>query len=144
MTWLQGRHDHFRYRVEGERSSAVKLTQRSCCGASCWGWWRSPRTPSCWCGSRCPTGCSISRWWPWRPSSPSWSWLVPVGSSKITHYISLRRARFVSTYRVADTFTTWELIIQANNSWYIKIILRHLVTTTGWFLSHNILNMTLA
>lgn len=71
----------------GGSTRAVRLTRRSCCGASCWGWWRSPRTPSCWCGSRCPAGCSISRWWPWRPSSPSWSWRVPVERSKSQGYM---------------------------------------------------------
>lgn len=68
----------------GRPAFSPELTRRSCCGASCWGWWRSPHTPSYWCGSRYPAGCNISQWWPWRPSSPSWSWLVPARQPHIT------------------------------------------------------------
>lgn len=49
----------------------LSLTQRSCFWGVCWGWWQSPHTPSCWHGSRCPSECSTSRWWPERPSSQS-------------------------------------------------------------------------
>ena len=58
-------------------SNKLKLTLQFCCAEACWGWWRSPRTPSCWCGSHYPDGCSTSQWWPWRPSWLSWSWRVP-------------------------------------------------------------------
>lgn len=57
--------------------STILLTLQFCSAEACWGWWRSPHTPSCWCGSHCPDGCSTSRWWPWRPFWWSWSWLAP-------------------------------------------------------------------